>query len=165
METKKSNRFYYLNDVGVKIPRPLYYISLLGLLAMIGLLQGSYAWLRIGVPTVNSIIITLIPLFGGVVSLFVILRITIHYETKARMASNMRQVYGAAALVGLALAMFIIIFPLLFLGSMKLGMPMCGSCLTLLVFHWYHLVAAGVVFTIVSCEVIRKWPLRSANSS
>ncbi len=154
MDTKKSNRFYYTNEVGVKIPKPLYYISLLGLLAMIGLLQGSYAWLRAGVPLLNSIVITLIPLLAGAVSLFLILRIAIHYDTKARLASNRRDVFSAAVMVGLVMAMFFLLFPLMFLGSKNVGMPLCGACLTLLVYHWYHLVVAGVAFILFSSGVL-----------
>ncbi len=165
METHQCNRFYGKNAAGVLIPKPLLLVLLIGLLAIVGFGQGSFAWFKSGLPILNTIAIVLIPIFGGVVALFVLVPIGTHYETKAKTAKNLLEASKAAAIAGLSLVAFFVGFPMLLLGSKNLGMPYPGLCNALLIPHWYHFVLAGVVSLIYSYNVILVWARRSANAS
>jgi len=166
METQRSKWLYCRNaDDGVLIPTPLLIGVLMGLLAMAGLAQGSSAWLESGVSISNAIIITFIPIFGGIVTLFVFLPAGIHYEIKSKKSSSMLSVCCIAALASSFASATIVGFPLLFVWSKSLGLPFHGLCDAFLILHWYHFLLAGVVGICGTFSIFFSWARRSTKVS
>jgi len=165
METQRAKWLFRTDADGVLVPTTFLVRLLMLATVCIGLSQGGIAVLKAEVPALNAIAITMLPIIGGAMTLFIFIPMAVLLDKKTKNASTFLEAFFTATVSGFVFAVTVVGFTYLFAGSRKLGMPFHGLCQALLIPHWYHFVLVTVVGMTWPCHVLWVWARRSTKES